>query len=317
MTPTRLSIKTPQTRPPLSICESITHLALHAIGTRVRDLTGAKSNLDDFMTPKGDPGLFGPDSVTWRVHANFTAMMVGGLSSLMVQSLHPRALSAVWDHSDFRNKLKDRLGRTASFVAATTYGSKSMAMGAIGRVNMIHANIRGTDLDGQPYIANEPDLIRWVHLAEVSSFLHAYQHLSKTPLSASACDLYIQEMRQIGHLLGAVDLPDSWPATQEALADYRSALRFDARAREIHTVIENFPTDLLDKPFMLLTLRAAWDVMPVWLLQRMEKQPACVLQVLVTKSALVAASEPVQWMLDKQGVRALARQRVQADFSLI
>jgi len=316
MTPRSLSTQTPQSRPPLSICEPITRLALNAIGTRVRDLTGAKSNLDDFMSPKGDPGLFGPDSVTWRVHANFTAMMVGGLSSLMVQSLHPRALSAVWDHSDFRNKLKDRLGRTASFVAATTYGSKAMATNAIRRVNMIHANIRGTDLDGQPYIANEPDLIRWVHLAEVSSFLRAYQHLSKAPLSASDCDRYVQEMRVIGHMLGAPDLPDTWPATQEALANYRSVLRFDQRAREIHTVINNFPTDLMDKPFMLLTLQAAWNVMPVWLLERIEKQPACALQVLVTKSALVAASEPVQWMLDKQGVGALARQRVQAGSAL-
>lgn len=70
-------------------------------------------------------------------------MMVGGLSSLMVQSLHPRALSAVWDHSDFRHQLKGRLGRTAYFVAATTYGSEALAMGAIRRVNMIHAHIRG------------------------------------------------------------------------------------------------------------------------------------------------------------------------------
>jgi uncharacterized protein (DUF2236 family) len=295
----------------MSLHASITHIALLAIGERVRGMTGSKSDLNDFMSPKGDRGLFGPDSITWAVHANFTAMMVGGLSSLMVQALHPRALSAVWDHSDFRHKLKDRLGRTAYFVAATTYGSEAMAMGAIRRVNAIHANIRGTDLQGRPYVANAPDLIRWVHLAEVSSFLSAYQHLAKKPLSEVACDQYIVEMRQIGQLLGAVDLPVTWAATQEALAGYVNELRFDERAREIMGVVQNYPTDLFDKPFMHLTIQAAFDVMPAWILPLLERPPHCALQVQLTKLALVAASEPIQWMLDQQGVRAVASQRVQ------
>lgn len=292
------------------IPETLSNFALQAIGERVRSMTGSKSNLEDFTSPKGDEGLFGPDSTAWKVHANFTAMMVGGLSSLIVQSLHPRALSAVWDHSDFRNKLKDRLGRTAFFVAATTYGSEAMAMRAIGRVNTIHANIRGVDLKGAPYVANEPALIRWVHLAEVSSFLSAYQHLSKKPLSTTECDQYIYEMAHIGHLLGAVDLPETWQSTQDELAHYVGELQFDARAREILKVVEAFPTDLFDKPFMLLILRASFDVMPLWALKRIEKDRACFVHVQATKLALLLASEPIQWMLDKEGVCATAQRRV-------
>jgi len=295
--------------------ESIANFALKEIGDRVRAMTGSKSNLDDFMSPKGDRGLFGPESIIWRVHANFTAMMVGGLSSLMVQSLHPRALSAVWDHSDFRNKLKDRLGRTAYFVAATTYGSEAMAMAVIRRVNTIHANIRGRDLQGRPYIANEPALIRWVHLAEASSFLNAYQHLSKRPLSEPDCDQYIFEMARIGHLLGAIDLPLTWQSTQAELAGYFNELRFDDRSREILRVVENYQTDLLDKPFMLLMLKAAFDVMPSWVLQLIEKQSSCRFQTQATKLALNFGSEPIQWMLDKQGVCAVARQRVNGSAS--
>jgi uncharacterized protein (DUF2236 family) len=290
---------------------AITDVALRAIGERVRAITGSTSDLNDFTFPKGDPGLFGPDSIAWMVHAHFTAMMVGGLSSLMVQSLHPRALSAVWDHSDFRHQLKGRLGRTAYFVAATTYGSEALAMGAIRRVNMIHAHIRGVDLQGRPYVANEPALIRWVHLAEVSSFLGAYQHFAKTPLSESACDQYIAEMRQVGHLLGATDLPPTWRSTQEALSAYLSELRFDERAKEIRTIIENYPTDVLDQPFMRLILNAAFDVMPSWALELMQRPATCSLQAQATKLALVAASQPIQWMLDRQGVCAVARQRVQ------
>jgi uncharacterized protein (DUF2236 family) len=292
---------------------ALVQFAMHALGARVRAMTGSTGHLDDFTVPKGDRGLFGPDSVTWRVHANFSAMMVGGLSSLVVQSLHPRALAAVWDHSDFRHKLKERLGRTAYFVAATTYGSEAMALHAIQRVNTIHANIRGIDLDGVPYIANEPALIRWVHLAEVSSFLNAYQHLAKQPLTPSECDQYIDEMRRLGQLLGANDLPMTCQGNQDALLGYRNELRFDARAKEILRVVENYPTDLIDRPFMALTLKAAWDVMPAWVLQCIEKQPPCSLQTHATQLALQVAAEPIQWMLDQQGVCALARQRVEGE----
>jgi uncharacterized protein (DUF2236 family) len=108
----------------MSLAGALKTLAFNAIGERVRAITGSKASLDDFANPKGDIGLFGPESMAWRVHAHFTAMMVGGLSSLIVQSLHPRALAAVWDHSDFRHKLKGRLGRNAYFVAATTMAAK-------------------------------------------------------------------------------------------------------------------------------------------------------------------------------------------------
>ena len=294
----------------MSLAHALKTLALNAMGERVRAITGSTSTLDDFATPQGDVGLFGPDSVAWRVHANFTAMMVGGLSSLIVQSLHPRALTAVWDHSDFRHQLKERLGRTAYFVAVTTYGSEAMALNAIRRVNTIHAHIRGIDLQGQPYVANEPELIRWVHVVEVMSFLAAYQHLAKQPLSPQACDQYINEMARVGHLLGALDLPLTYAATQDALLGFADVLSFDARAQEILQIIQAYPVDVLDKPWLSLILKCAFDVMPPWLLAVMGQRPACAVQTQVTRLALQLAAEPVQWMLNQQGVSAIARQRV-------
>ncbi len=294
----------------MSLAHALKTLALNAMGERVRAITGSTSTLDDFATPQGDVGLFGPDSVAWRVHANFTAMMVGGLSSLIVQSLHPRALAAVWDHSDFRHQLKERLGRTAYFVAVTTYGSEAMALNAIRRVNTIHAHIRGIDLQGQPYVANEPELIRWVHVVEVMSFLAAYQHLAEQPLSSQACDRYINEMARVGHLLGALDLPLTYAATQDALLGFADVLSFDARAQEILQIIQAYPVDVLDKPWLALILKCAFDVMPPWLLAVMGQRPACAVQTQVTRLALQLAAEPVQWMLNQQGVSAIARQRV-------
>lgn len=285
-------------------------LALDVIGEQVRSLTGSESSLQGFETPLGDRGLFGPDSMAWRVHAHFTSMMVGGLSSLIVQALHPRALAAVWDHSDFRRNLKSRLGRTAYFVAATTYGGRTLAMEAIRRVNTIHAGIQGVDLQGRPYVANESDLVRWVHLVEVTSFLSAYQHLAREPLTSGECDQYLAEMTQTGHLLGATQLPTDLQSTQEALLHYREVLTFDERAREILRVVESYPAEGLDKPWMHLVLQAALDIMPHWALNTIERPTACWAEQRLRRCALQAGSAPIQWTLDVRGVSAVARKRV-------
>lgn len=296
----------------MAFAQVLQELAFEAIGHRVRAVTGSRSSLEDFAAPPGDPGLFGPESMAWRVHAHFTAMMVGGLSSLMVQALHPRALAAVWDHSDFRRNLKGRLGRTAYFVAATTYGGRQQAMRTIERVNAIHAHAVGTDQQGRPYAANEPALIRWVHLVEVTAFLAAFQHLSKKPLSLQECDRYIAEMTQVGHLLGAVDLPTTLHATHRALLDFQDELSFGVRAQEIMQVIRSYPADVFDRPFMALVLQAALDVMPEWALRLTGCSRSCEVQQQATRLALRLGAEPVQWMLDREGVAAAARHRVQA-----
>ena len=120
---------TESANPPL-----LTRLRSHA-GAQVRALTRSNSGLSiDYDNPPGDPGLFGPDAVCWRVHGDFPAMLAGGVSALLLQALHPLALAGVWDHSTFRTDMQGRLGRTAQFIAGTTYGSRADAMRLIERV---------------------------------------------------------------------------------------------------------------------------------------------------------------------------------------
>lgn len=285
-------------------------LAFEAIGRGLQNITGASSSLDAFKLPVGDPGLFGPQSVVWKVHADFSAMMVGGLSSLMIQALHPRALAAVWDHSNFREQLKARLGRTALFVAATTYGSLAMATQSIARVNAIHAKIEGTDQQGQPYKANEPDLLRWVHLIETMSFLNAYQHLAIRPLCLADCNCYVVEMNKVGQMLGATHLPNTLHELQQAIAQYESVLTFDQRTRETLQSIENYSVGYTERPFFHLILKSSFDIVPHWLLQKLQRTPAGCLQTSSRRVALQIASQPVQWMLDEQGVSAVAKARM-------
>lgn len=285
-------------------------LAFEAIGKGLQNITGATSSLESFKTPLGDPGLFGPQSVVWKVHADFSAMMVGGLSSLMIQALHPRALAAVWDHSNFREQLKARLGRTALFVASTTYGGVELASKSIERVNAIHAKIEGLDQQGKPYKANEPHLLRWVHLIETVSFLNAYQHLALRPLSASDCNRYVVEMNKVGQMLGATHLPTTLQDLQNAIAQYESELVFDNRTRETIQSIENYAVGLTEKPFFALILKSSFDIVPHWLLQKLQRTPDACLQINARKLALQLASQPVQWMLNEQGVSAVAKARM-------
>ena len=273
-------------------------------------MTGATGDARDFLQPAGDPGLFGPNSAAWQVHAHFVAMMTGGLSSLMLQALHPRALAAVWDHSSFRTQLQSRLGRTALFVATTTYGGTAAAMQTIERVNHIHARIRGTLPDGTPYVANDPALIRWVHLGETTSFLRAYQDLSQQPLGAERQNLYFAEMAKVGHLLGAQDLPQTRHQALTQLHDYRTELRVDGRTRETLHLIENYPCAPLDRPLINLIVRAAFHQLPDWALDMLGRERACALEQTAVRTALQSVGMSLAWAFADTGVAARALQRM-------
>jgi len=190
----------------------------------------------DYDEPLGDPGLFGPGTVTWRVHADFPGMLCGGLCALMLQLLHPRALAGVYEHSNFRQDLVGRLRRTTAFVAGTTYAGTAQARALIGRVRRIHAQVAGTLPDGRPYAASEPDLLAWVHVTEAYGFLQGYRRYCRAVPPALA-DRYYDETRRVAEALGARDVPASEAAGAAYLDAMRPQLRLDARSREVLAVL--------------------------------------------------------------------------------
>jgi uncharacterized protein (DUF2236 family) len=191
----------------------------------------------DYEHPAGDPGLFGPDSATWRIHADFPGMLSGGLCALMLQLLHPLALAGVWDHSNFRDDLVGRLRRTTNFVAGTTYAARADAERMIARVASIHARVRGTVPDGRAYSADDPDLLTWVHVTEAYGFLSGYRRYSHVALPTGATDRYYAEVRRIAELLGARDVPASAGEVDAYFTRVRPDLVFDARSREVLAVL--------------------------------------------------------------------------------
>ncbi|MFJ6838381.1 oxygenase MpaB family protein [Streptomyces sp. NPDC091209] len=169
------------------------------------------------LTAAADPGLFGPDSVTWQMHAD-PMMWVAGIRALYLQALHPRVVSAVVQNSDFRNDAWGRLKRTANFVGTTTYGTAEAAERAAARVRRIHRTLTATDPDtGERYGIDDPELLLWVHCAEIDSYLHVLRR-SGFRLTDAQADRYIGEHR-VGARLVGLD-PDRVPLNRSELAAY-------------------------------------------------------------------------------------------------
>ena len=171
---------------------------------------------------KADQGLLGPDSVTWRVIGH-PVSLVGGLRSLIVQSLHPLAMAGVAQHSDYKRRPLDRLRRTAHYVAATAFGDTETAERAAERVRRVHGKVRGTDpVTGLPYSADDPETQVWVHAVEWHSFLAAYRTYAGR-LSGEDQDRYLSEGVRIAALLGTP--ADMVPASRAEYRDYFDSVR--------------------------------------------------------------------------------------------
>src|SRR4051812_17723732 len=139
-----------------------------------------------------DEGLFGPESLTWQVHAD-PILWIAGLRALLLQAVHPAAMAGVLQHSDFRTDPWGRLQRTADYVGVVTFGSTAQVEATGARVRAIHRRVRGSDeVTGITYRADDPHLLRWVHCCEVGSFLSTFQRATGA-LTDDEMDRYYAE----------------------------------------------------------------------------------------------------------------------------
>jgi uncharacterized protein (DUF2236 family) len=232
---------------------------------QVHRLVGFGDGAVDLARPPGDDGLFGPGSAAWVVHGDFTAMMAGGVTALLLQMLHPGALAGVWDHSNFRRDMLGRLRRTAQFISGTTYGSTATAETLIAKVRGIHDRVAGTLPDGTPYSANDPDLLTWVHVAEVASFLAAYRRYRDPAYPAAEQDRYLGEYAVVAERLGATGVPKTRVEVDAYFAAVRPRLRADHRTREVaRALLDQQPASRAMAPAQKLLMEGGIDLLPDW-----------------------------------------------------
>lgn len=202
-------------------------------------------------------GLFGPDSVTWRVHGD-PIMAVAGLRALLLQALHPVALAGVTQHSSFRQDPWGRLMRTAEFVGVTSFGTTAQARRMGARVRGVHRKYAGHDpVTGRDYRVDDHDLLLWVHAGLVDSFLSTAWRAG-LQLSPAEADRYVAEQVRIAELMG---LPaDEVPASVSELADYLREVRGELVASaDAHATLR-----FVLAPPMATTVVIATPARPAW-----------------------------------------------------
>lgn len=229
-----------------------------------KTLVGDEAPVRDLRKPvSGDTGLFGPSSVTWRVHAD-SAMLIGGIRALLLQTIHPLAMAGVADHSAYRTDPTGRLWRTASFVGTTTYGTNAEAKRAVAIVKKVHERVVGQAPDGRPYEANDPHLMAWVHHTLVESFLVSYQRYGAATLSGDDADRYVAEQARLGDLMGVESPARSVAELHEAMTTIRSELKAGPQARGAIRFLLIPPLPLAARGPYAVLCAAAVGLLPGW-----------------------------------------------------
>jgi uncharacterized protein (DUF2236 family) len=214
--------------------------------------TGIRSGftpMESLDRETADPGYFGPDSVSWRVHHD-PASIVGGIRALAFQSLHPEVMLGFAAVTDAHDDAWGRLSRTGRYVNAITYGTSAEADAASARVRRIHGAL-GLD---------RPDWLLWVHCGAVDSWLDAHRR-SGAPLTTTEADRYVEEQVVAARLAGCA-VADV-PRTVDELGDYLRSMRptLDATPEARDAVRSLLWPPMVPRVELLTPARPAWTTL--------------------------------------------------------
>jgi uncharacterized protein (DUF2236 family) len=201
--------------------------------------------------------------MAWRLHRE-PAMLVGGLRALIVQALHPLAIAAVADHSDYKGDVWGRYARTSNYVLTTIFGSTRQAEALGARVRAIHRPIHGIDqVTGRPYAADDPELLLWIHTTLVESFLAAYRRFV-APLSRGEADQYVSELVRQARLVGlsASEVPATERDNQDFIDSLRPQLIATRHSMEALETVLHPPLPPWRRPVWWVAGQAAISVLP-------------------------------------------------------
>ncbi|WP_137295511.1 oxygenase MpaB family protein [Nocardioides dongxiaopingii] len=243
------------------------------------------------------PRWFEPGSPITEVHGD-ASMFVGGIRALLLQTLHPAAMRAVAEHSGYRGDMWGRLHRTSTFLATTTFGAADDAQRSVDIVRAIHRRVVGTMPDGSAYAASDPHLLRWVHVAEVDSFLRAHTVYGQRVLDQDERDEYVAQAGLVARRLGASDVPATEAELVDALASYRPELRGTPEAREaVRHVLVHPPLPLLARAPYGVLVAAAVGLMPAWTRPQLRLPWLPVTERTVVRGLGSAATGTIRWAM--------------------
>ena len=234
-----------------------------------RLLSGAPDGTPPWLdvVARGDePGLFLPSDAPWVIHRDF-GTLVGGIRALLMQALHPAALTGVRDHSRYEKDPLGRLAGTIRWLTVTTFASTPEVMREAGRVNRLHERVTGEFETGsgdvRPYAAADPEFLLWVHVAFMESFLVAHQMFASAPIpagtSSTGADNYVAQWAASVTPLGLDTAPSSVAEVDAIIDDLadRGVLCASDSTQSVITFIKKPPLPLLARPIYRLLFDAA------------------------------------------------------------
>ncbi len=247
----------------------------------------------------GTPGprWFEPGSPIRVVHGD-ASMFSGGVRALLLQSLHPLAMAGVAAHSGYQGDPWGRLQRTSHFLAVTSFGTVEDAEAMVHRIRGIHEQVRGIAPDGRRYAASDPHLLRWVHVAEIDSFLRAHQRYGARPLDQGGRDTYVAQTARVAQALGVPDPPRTEADLQAQVAAFRPELEATSAAREAARFF------LLDPPLPLLArvpyaalAASAVSMLPRWARRELRLPYLPVTEATLVRAAGSAVTRTIRWAM--------------------
>jgi uncharacterized protein (DUF2236 family) len=274
-----------------------------------------------FSEPAGDQGLYGPDSAIWYVHGD-VAGLVGGLSGLLLGALHQPTMYGTNQHSSYSDDPLARLGRTASFVNAMTWGSTPVVEHTCDLVRKMHRQVRGTMPDGRPYSADDSDQLIWTAMTQAHCVMRAHLRYHPRPVSGTRIDEYYSQYARFAVELGATKtVPSNRGEVAEYFAEMRPLLTFAEETAELADFFRQpFGPDPISKAASLVMTRAAFDTLPSWARRLygvrsaslISAVPQIVDRQLTQRSAGVLLSM-LRWSLGEPRIQVEARDRCLAE----
>ena len=220
----------------------------------------------DVVAAGDEAGFFLPTDAPWVVHADF-GTLVGGIRALLMQALHPGSLTGVKNHSRYQSDPLGRLAGTIRWLTITTFGSKTAVLGEAARVNRLHTRVTGEYTTGAgervPYKAADQDLLLWVHIAFMESFLVAHEQFAWREIpkgnAATGADNYVSQWSASVAPLGLNEVPMSRAELDSTINQiYRTGLlAANEDTLSVVAFIKNPPLPNLAAPIYRLLFDAA------------------------------------------------------------
>lgn len=212
-----------------------------------------------------EPGLYLPSDAPWVVHADF-GTLVGGIRALLMQALHPGSLTGVANHSRYEQDALGRLAGTIRWLTVTTFGSHTAVANESGRVNRMHTRVTGeyqtAGGEQRPYRAADPDLLLWVHIAFMDSFLRCHQMYAWREIPGGA-DSYIALWSKSVEPLGLSSAPMNELELLAEIERQKPLLIATEKTLDVVKFIRYAPLPRLARPTYRLLFEAAVLSLPI------------------------------------------------------